>query len=59
MRALVEYRGRRHARRLQRWTEVSPEDDLAHRAGIVATIAVVFMLTLFVAIIVGVVLALA
>jgi hypothetical protein len=47
---------RRRARRWQRWTEVDPEDDYTRRAGIVATIAGVFMFSVFGLIVVGLVL---
>jgi hypothetical protein len=50
---LGELLTRRRARRWQRWTEVDPEDDYTRRAGIVATIAGVFM---FAVIVVGLVL---
>jgi hypothetical protein len=51
-------RRRHQARRWQRWTEVAPEDDFARRAGILTAIAVAFMLILFAAIVIGLILAL-
>ena len=52
----ADLRTRREARRWQRYTEVAPEDDFAHRTGILSMIAVVFMLLVFALVIVGLIL---
>ena len=53
MSVLDDLRRRRDARRWQRWSENDPLDELGHRAGVVAKVAVGLFVAVIVLVVIG------